>query len=82
MGTQMAEAFIEKGVKAYIGWDGPIVGYRNDPAIASLLHHLITEGQTVERAVAETMKDFPPDRIDNSTLLYYPLDAGDHTIQT
>lgn len=82
MGTQMAEAFIQKGAKVYIGWDGPIVSCRNDPAIASLLHHLVTEGQTVERAVAETMKEFPPDQIDNSTLLYYPLEAGNYTIQT
>lgn len=82
MGTQMAEAFIGKGARAYIGWDGPIVSYRNDPAIAGLLHHLLTEGQTVERAVAETMKEFPPDHIDKSTLLYYPLSAANYTIQT
>jgi len=79
--TSMAEAFIEKGAKVYIGWDGSILGIRNDPAITCLLQHLITEKQTVEKAVAETMKEFGPSPIDNSRLLYYPLEAGELTIE-
>ena len=79
--TDMAQEFIEKGAKVYISWDGPILGSRNDPAIRRLLQHLITGKKTVERAVADTMKEFGPTPIDNSVLLYYPLEAGDYTVQ-
>jgi len=79
--TYMAEAFIEKGAKVYIGWDDSILGTRNDPAIICLLRHLITEKQIVEKAVADTMKEFGPIPIDNSVLLYYPPEAGDQTIE-
>lgn len=78
--TKMAEAFIEKGARVYIGWNGSILGTRNDPAIAGLLQHLVTENQTVEKAVADTMKEFAPSSIDNSVLQYYPLEARDQTI--
>lgn len=77
----MAEAFTEKGAKAYIGWDDSILGTRNDPAIRCLLQHLIMEKQTVEKAVANTMKEFPPSQNDNSVLQYYPLETGEQTIE-
>jgi len=73
----MAKAFIEKGAKVYISWDDSILGTRNDPAIKCLLQHLITEKQTVKKAVAETMKEFKPSPIDSSVLRYYPFEAGE-----
>lgn len=81
MTTSMAKAFIEKGAKAYISWDSAIIGTRNDPAITYLLQHLITEKQTIRKAIADTMKEFPPTSIDYSFLRYYPLEAGNQIIE-
>ena len=49
--TSMAEAFIENGARGYIGWYGSVMGIRNDPAITYLLRKLITEKQTIIKAV-------------------------------
>jgi hypothetical protein len=74
--TTMAEAFIEKGAKAYISWNGTVSASHTDEATVSLLTHLITEKQTVEEAVTRTMNDVGPDPADNSILLFYPDTAG------
>lgn len=79
--TGMAQAFVEKGAKVYIGWDGSILGTRNDPAITLLLRHLITEKQTIKDAIAHTTKEYQPSRKDNSMLKYYPLEAGTQRIE-
>lgn len=78
---EMAQAFVEKGAAFYIGWDGSILGSRNDPAITCLLQHLITEKQTVRDAIAHTMREYQPSLIDNSMLKYYPLEAGNRPIE-
>lgn len=78
--SEMAESFTQKGAKVYISWSGDVLGVRNDPAIACLLQHLILEKQTVEKAVADTEKAFGPSPLDDSVLLYYPLEAGNYTI--
>ncbi len=78
--SEMAESFTQKGAKVYISWSGDVLGIRNDPAIACLLQHLILEKQTVEKAVADTEKAFGPSPLDDSVLLYYPLEAGNYTI--
>ena len=70
--TKMAEAFVEKGAKAYIGWGDSVSAYHTDTATIQLLKHLITEKQTVEQAVENTMKEVGPDPAYNSILLYYP----------
>jgi len=79
--TDMARAFIQKGAKAYIGWTGSILGTRNDPAITHLLSRLVIEKQTIEKAVADTMREYGSSSIDSSVLLYYPLEAGTQTIE-
>ena len=53
----MAEAFIKKGAKAYISWNGSVSACCTDQATASLLLHLTTEKQTLEKAVKETMNE-------------------------
>jgi hypothetical protein len=72
----MAEAFIEKGAKAYISWNGTVSASHTDDATVSLLRHLITEKQTVEEAVTQTMREVGPDPTDNSILVFYPDKAG------
>jgi hypothetical protein len=72
----MAEAFIEKGAKAYISWNGFVSADHTDEATECLLRHLVTEKKTVEEAVAQTMNEVGPDPTDNSILLFYPDRAG------
>jgi len=57
----MAEAFIEKGAKAYISWNSKVSASHTDQATIQLLKHLITEKQTIKQAIAETMEEVGPD---------------------
>jgi len=70
--TKMAEAFIEKGAKTYIGWNGSVSASHTDQATIYLLTHLLTEKETIEQAVENTMREVGPDPAYNSILLYYP----------
>jgi hypothetical protein len=70
--TRMAEAFIEKGAKVYIGWTSSISASHTDTATAHLLQHLIAEKQTTKQAVVNTVKEVGPDPTYNSQLTYYP----------
>lgn len=79
--TKMAEAFIEKGAKAYIGWSGEVSASHTDQATIYLLTHLLGEKQTIEQAVENTMKEVGPDPAYNSLLIYYPIGSGNHTIE-
>jgi hypothetical protein len=45
-----------------------------------LLHKLIIEKQTIEQAVKATMKEVGPDPAYQSVLLFYPGEAGSHTV--
>jgi hypothetical protein len=74
--TKMAEAFIQKGAKAYIGWKGAVSASHTDQATTRLLQHLISEKQTIKQAVDKTMKEVGPDPVYNSLLTYCPLEAG------
>ena len=72
----MARAFVEKGAKAYISWNGSVSISHTDNATVSLLRHLITENQTVGEAVRQTMNEVGPDSADKSILMFYPDRAG------
>jgi hypothetical protein len=74
--TEMAEAFVEKGAKTYIGWNGSVSATHTDGATAQLLQHLVIEGETIKQAVANTIKEVRPDSGFNNTLEYYPLEPG------
>jgi hypothetical protein len=80
-GTQMANAFIEKGARTYISWNGSVSESYADQATIQLLQHLVAEGQTVKQAVENTMKEVGPDPAYNNTLEYYPLKSGNQAIQ-
>jgi len=74
--TTMADAFIQKGAKAFISFNGPVQEEYTDNATVYLLRHLITENQTIQDAVQETMNDVGADPEYKSVLLYYPNNAG------
>ena len=79
--TKMAEAFIEKGAKAYIGWSQSVSASHTDQATIYLLTYLLTKKQTIEQAVENTMKEVGPDPVYNSLLIYYPISSGNYTIE-
>jgi hypothetical protein len=79
--TRMAEAFIEKGARAYVAWTGPISAGHTDTATQNLLEHLITENRTIAMAVAETIGEVGKDPAYGSILSYYPSEAGEYTPQ-
>jgi len=77
----LAKAFIEKRAKVYISWSDSISASHTDTGTTQLLKHLITEKQTIEQAVENTMKEVGPDPAYNSLLIYYPVEAGEQTIE-
>jgi len=80
--NDMAEAFIKKGAKVYISWDGPVSINHTDQATVHLLQSLILHKRTIQWAVAETREEIGPDPTYNSTLQYYPNtpEVGNYTI--
>jgi len=80
--AEMANAFREKGAKVYISWNGMVSASHTDQATIHLLEHLLIEKQTINQAVTENMKEVGPDPVDDSLLLYYPLEVGDQRIET
>jgi len=80
--TKMAEAFIEKGAKVYIGWSKSISADHTDKTTINLLKHLLIEKETIEQAIDNTTKEVGPDPASyNSQLIYYPLEVGEQTIE-
>jgi hypothetical protein len=79
--TDMAEALIERGAKAYISWKTSVSATLTDTCTTQLLEHLITQKQTIEQAVENTMKEVGSDLAPESVLNYYPLKVGKQTIE-
>jgi hypothetical protein len=59
--SNMAEAFIEKGCRTYIGWSDLVSAWHTDEATANLTYHLFVEGTDIDQAVNETMREVGPD---------------------
>jgi hypothetical protein len=78
--STMAQAFIERGAGAYIGWNGSVMASHTDGATTVLLHNLVIEKQSIQDAVTNTMKEVGPDPAYQSVLLFYPGEAGSYTI--
>lgn len=78
-----AEAFIQKGAKAFISWDGWIDSSDNDYAINLLLQDLIIQNGTIGEAIAEAPEYAYPlyPQVGPSRLDYYPhTDVGSYHI--
>jgi len=76
--TKMAEAFIEKGARAYIGWTGLVSADHTDAATQQLLKHLIIEKKTIAIAITEVLTEVGEDPTYGSTMSYYPTQAGEY----
>lgn len=77
-----ATAFLQKGAKAYIGWDGLVSAQHTDRATIQLLKRVLVEKQPIDNAVTETMRDVGPEPQYQSTLLFWPIEAGKYTVHT
>jgi len=74
--TDMAEAFIKKGAKVYIGWDKWVSVTHADQATIQLLQNLILKNQTIMEAVEQ----ISPDPKYGSKLRFYPAEVGNDRI--
>ena len=73
----IASAFLQKGAKAYIGWNGLVSAEHTDKTTIQLLKQLLLERQTIAKAVGQTMKEAGSDPRHKSMLLFWPIEAGD-----
>jgi len=74
--TTMADAFIKKGAKVYISWNGLVLLSHTDQSTIHLLRNLLQKKLPVEASVALIGRD--PEY--QSELDYYPDDAGGYVI--
>jgi len=65
----LAQAFLDKGASAVIGWDEMVDLSHNNQAVLHLLQALTVEGAPPKRAVEETMEEIGPDPIYGSSLI-------------
>jgi len=71
-----ADALIEKGARAVVGWNGRVSAAHTDLATERLLRYLLVDGLALREAVAQTMADVGPDPLYGSILLLYPSGRG------
>jgi len=75
-----AEAFLAKGVKVLISWDGWISFADNDVAIPNLLHYLIDANNTIKEAFKKITTTYTSAEFGSATLKYEPSSADDYRI--
>jgi hypothetical protein len=76
----VAEAFVDKGAKAVVAWDGLVSSNHTDAATERLLQHLLIDGLTLQEAVAQTMAELGPDPSYDSVLRLYPSEEPDSAL--
>jgi len=79
--TTMAEAFVKRGAKVYIGWTGPVTSTHSDRATICLLQSLIIENQTIKNAIISALNEVGSDPAFHTELLFYPVEQEDYTVQ-
>jgi hypothetical protein len=72
--TQMAQAFVHRGAKAYIGWTYLVGLAHSDNMILKLLQYFLSSNMTVRAAVDECNRS--PDPTYGARLAYFPSDIG------
>jgi len=77
----MAEAFVNKGAKVYIGWNQKVSASYTDLATTHFLKHFLIEKRTVKEAIQETYKEVGADPAYKSLLIAYPIEALNCTIE-
>ncbi|MBX5328627.1 MAG: hypothetical protein QHH18_07390 [Candidatus Bathyarchaeota archaeon] len=78
--TDMASAYVEKGAKAYISWNGPVSPGHTDTATSELIRNLVLKNQTIADAVNNTMNVVGSDPNYHSQLAFYPTTSSNYTL--
>jgi hypothetical protein len=73
---QLARAFGQKGARVFISWNERVTLAHTDEACMELLKDLINERITLNEAVNRVTTEVGKDKAYNSTLLYWPKEAG------
>jgi hypothetical protein len=67
----LAKAFVEKGARSFVGWNGWVTQGHTDTVFANLVK-LLLSGEPVGQAVDNTMKTIGPDGSTGSAIIAYP----------
>ena len=70
--TDLAQAFISRGVANFIGWDGAVTANHTDAGAEKLLENLFGQHLDLQSAVARTGEQIGPDPAFGGRLLSYP----------
>jgi hypothetical protein len=73
--SEMAQAFVAKGIEVYISWNHIVLTNQSDGG-AILLLQSMTTGHRVDEAVTWATENAPSNEAFPSQLEYYPLDQG------
>jgi len=73
----MAQSFIHRGAKVFVGWDGEVQPEHTDSAILVFLRAFCIDRLSIEDAVKRAMNDVGPDPFFDSKMHFYPFDLGD-----
>jgi len=69
----LAKAFVDRGAKDFVSWDGSVTAQHTDAAGEALLKHLFAaEQRDLRQAVATTMQEVGRDPAFGSSLAIYP----------
>jgi hypothetical protein len=81
LGTpDLAQAFIDRGAAAVVGWNEWVDLSHNDEALLHLLRGLTREKLTLEQAVRKTMNEIGPDPTYNTVLTYLSREGNTFTL--
>ncbi len=72
----MAEAFVDRGAGAVVGWDAPVSANHTDLGTLSMLRYLLVDELPVQEAAAAAMAEVGPDPYFDSVFLSYPPEEG------
>lgn len=67
----LAQAFIDKGARAVVGWDDLVSAGHTDAATEKLLDHLLVDRLSTKEAVAQTASELGPDPTYGGQLALY-----------
>ena len=67
----LAQAFIDKGARAVVGWNDLVSAPHTDDATARLLGHLLVDRLSTKEAVAQTASEVGPDPAYGGRLEFY-----------
>jgi hypothetical protein len=79
--SRTAEAFVEKGAKAVVGWSDLVSAGHTDEATERLIQHLVVDRLTLGEAVQRTNTEVGPDPAYGSVLRVYPESAAVETVR-